>query len=97
MPSIVVIILRGERSCNYMVVLGWRPAHKREVGRPKKICRRAVEAERQQAGWNDWNTVRVVAGDRVEWKQNVAALYVKSNDDDDNDDCDCDCFSDAMQ
>ena len=57
-----------------MVALGWRPEGKRAVGRPKTTWRRTVEVERQQAGWNDWGTVRAVAIDGMEWKQNVAAL-----------------------
>lgn len=65
--------LHGERPKGYMVGLGWRTEGKRAVRRPKKTWRRTVEVERQ-AEWNDWNTLREVANDRVEWKQNVAAL-----------------------
>jgi len=61
-----------------MVTLGWSPEGtcRRAVGlgRPRKTWRRTVEEERQQAGLNDWDTVRAVARDRAQCKQNVAAL-----------------------
>ena len=43
---------------------GWRPESRREVGRSKKTWRGTYAEERQQAGWNDWNTVRAVGRDR---------------------------------
>ena len=54
--------LRGERSSDCMVALGWRPGGKRAVSTPKTTWRRTVEVERRQAGWNDWSTVKAAAG-----------------------------------
>ena len=58
-------ILRGERSSDCMVALGWQPEGKRAVGRPKSAWRRTVEVQRRQAGWNDWGTARAIARYRM--------------------------------
>ena len=48
--------------------LGKRP------GLPKTTWRRMVEDERRAAGWQSWMTVRALATNRNEWKDNVNAL-----------------------
>ena len=63
-------ILRGERSSDCMVALGWRPEGKR----PKTTWIRTVDIERGQAAWNDWSTARAVARGKLAWKKKIATL-----------------------
>ena len=54
-------VLRGDKSSDCMVALGWQPEGKRAVGRPKTTWRRTVETERRKAVWCDWGTARATA------------------------------------
>jgi len=67
-------VLCGDKSSDCMVALGWQPAGKRAVGRPKTTWRWTVEAERRKAGWRGWGTARAAAKDSEVWRENVTVL-----------------------
>ena len=67
-------VLRGDKSSDCIVALGWQPEGKRAVRRPKTTWRWTVEAERRRAGWCDWGTARATAKDREACRENVTAL-----------------------
>lgn len=57
-------ILRTDPADYCAVALGWTPEGRRKRERPKTTWRRMVEVERNEAGWNSWNTARRGASDR---------------------------------
>ncbi|KAK3737706.1 hypothetical protein RRG08_023104 [Elysia crispata] len=55
------------------VAVQWRPEGHRKRGRPKTTWKRTVEAEAAAMG-QSWGTLRMLAQDREQWKEFVAAL-----------------------
>ena len=66
-------VLRKEQDAIPRVAVQWRPEGHRKRGRPKTTWRRTVEAEAAAMG-QSWGTLRMLAQDREQWKEFVAAL-----------------------
>ncbi|KAK3764893.1 hypothetical protein RRG08_025414 [Elysia crispata] len=66
-------VLRKEQYAIPRVAVQWRPEGHRKRGRPKTTWRRTVEAEAAAMG-QSWGTLRMLAQDREQWKEFVAAL-----------------------
>ncbi|KAK3749807.1 hypothetical protein RRG08_063090 [Elysia crispata] len=66
-------VLRKEQDAIPRVAVQWRPGGHRKRGRPKTTWRRTVEAEAAAMG-QSWGTLRMLAQDREQWKEFVAAL-----------------------
>ena len=66
-------VLRKEQDAIPRVAVQLRPEGHRKRGRPKTTWRRTVEAEAAAMG-QSWGTLRMLAQDREQWKEFVAAL-----------------------
>ncbi|KAK3777703.1 hypothetical protein RRG08_021813 [Elysia crispata] len=66
-------VLRKKQDAIPRVAVQWRPEGHRKRGRPKTTWRRTVEAE-AAAMEQSWGTLRMLAQDREQWKEFVAAL-----------------------
>ncbi|KAK3761956.1 hypothetical protein RRG08_035160 [Elysia crispata] len=66
-------VLRKEQDAIPRVAVQWRPEGHRKRGRPKTTWRRTVEAEAAAMG-QSWGTLRMLAQDREQCKEFVAAL-----------------------
>ena len=66
-------ILRQDQNNDCNIAMTWAPKGKRRRGRPKTTWRSTAEKEREEAGWESWNEVWIVAaGGR--WKCSVKGL-----------------------
>ena len=62
---------------NARTVLDWAPERKCKRGRPKETCRRTVEKERKQLGFNTWAEATRQPQDRSKWKGLVHGLIFR--------------------
>lgn len=51
---LTVINCYGINVIPFVSALTWAPEGKRRQGRPRNTCRRTVEKEREEFGWNSW-------------------------------------------
>ena len=71
--------LRKPKSNISRQALQWNPQGKRGRGRPRETWRRCVESEMKREG-HSWNSLTMLAQDRMEWKSFVCGLYPAKGD-----------------